>query len=442
MNLFAKIAFKNILNHWRQSLATIISISAAFLTLCMFQGYLFDVGRLLETISRHRLMLGDAIVEHKDFYTKEGRSEPWKFNIDSKAQFFLTNYLKASQDVDVSVRFLRSQGLMANSKTSLIFVGYGYDIPEGRKMRAERWGWNALYGKPLEDANNEAGIAVGQTMGRLLSCTPDHKRLVSSLVEPASLHPIDFHCDQDQTSVQLSATTVDGMVNAIDGDIVSFIDGGFKEMDSKLTYMSLANAQALLNTHDISFESILLKDEDQGPKFIQDLQKAADEQGLPLRVQSWKDHPIYGETYQRTMGILSIFRNFVVAIILTIATLSVLNTLVKVVKERTREIGTLRSLGFRNKEISFVFAYEAVGLAFIGSFMGAIISIVLSTVINHSGITYKAGMFVEASPLTVGIIPSIYLSAFVFLLILAIVSCLLALQTTLRRKISENLTHE
>ena len=121
------IALRNVVKHWRQSIASIISISAAFLTLTVFQGYLYDVRGLFETIYARRMMFGDVIVEHKELYSIAGRSEPWKYNLDLQTQKFLNQLIDDQGDkVENHVRFLKMPGMISNGRTTVIFAGYGY----------------------------------------------------------------------------------------------------------------------------------------------------------------------------------------------------------------------------------------------------------------------------------------------------------------------------
>ncbi len=437
-----KIAVRNVKKNWRQSIASVVSVSAAFFTLALFQGYLLDVENLFSPIYRHRTMFGDVLVEHRELYSPAGRSEPWNYLIDIKSQKFIQDFIDKNPElVTERVRFLKTSGLATNGKTSVIFAGVGYDLEEGHRVRGERWGWNALYGQTLEAAKNPSGIVVGQTMAKLFGCQPLAKRTVSSLVSSVEANKIGFSCEGEQTSLQLSGATQAGQLNAIDGEIVGFVDGGFKDIDGRYVNMSLENAQILTGTQGITYETFLLKSPGLAQKFIAKIQSEADTLKLPLYFQTWQVHPFYGDAYIRSMDLLALFRNFVVIIVLTIATLSVLNTLVKVVNERTREIGTLRSLGYQRLQISLIFVFEAAGLALLGNIAGVIASALISLLINHSGLVYKAGMFVEPAPLTVAIDFKIYFVSFCYLSFLAMLAAVVALRVTLKQKVAENLCY-
>ena len=78
-----------------------------------------------------------------------------------------------------------------------------------------------------------------------------------------------------------------------------------------------------------------------------------------------------GDAYKKTDQFLTVFRNFMSLILMGIAGLSVLNTMVRIVKERTREVGTWRSLGYTNRQLSAIFSVEALILGIVGSSLGA-----------------------------------------------------------------------
>jgi len=108
--------------------------------------------------------------------------------------------------------------------------------------------------------------------------------------------------------------------------------------------MPLTSAQQLMNTDKVSYVTILLKTIQRVPDMKTLFHDEVGSKFPQLRTVHWKNHPV-GEMYQKTLDLMSIFRNFVVVVIISITTSSVMNTAVKAIKERTREIGTLRSLG-------------------------------------------------------------------------------------------------
>lgn len=70
------------------------------------------------------------------------------------------------------------------------------------------------------------------------------------------------------------------------------------------------------------------------------------------------------------------------AISLLVAALGITNTMIMSISERTREIGIMKALGCRVRDIRALFLSEAGAIGLIGGLMGCIISFLTSVVIN------------------------------------------------------------
>jgi putative ABC transport system permease protein len=437
MKSLFKIALRNVFLHWRQSLAATISLAAGLISLVMFQGYMKDVQRIYQESFRSRMMWGDVVVENQGLRRAEGRAEPWKFAITPSEQQFIKKFAdQHSQEIDTFNRFLQISGVVTNGKSTTIFRGYGYDLAEGEKTRGQDWAWNALYGTPLKESHT---ALIGQSLGKILGCIPDKKVQVLNGGTGYKPEVRPFHCAQKD--IQLNISTPEGVLNALDLEVVGIVDALYKDIDDKFIVTSIADAQTLMNTPNLSYITIkLLKEGSFIDKIVDEFNKAAQAAGLEQRMLRWENH-IIGEMYVRTMNLLSIFRNFVVTIIVAIAGLSIFNTMMKLVKERTREIGTLRSIGFLPKQILFIFISEAVVLSFFGGLIGSLIAIIGTMALNALGIAYKAGVLVEPVPFQIMISPSLYVFSFIFLSILAAATTWLVCRSTINNSTAENLTY-
>ena len=439
MKTFARIAFRNVVKNWRHSLAAIISISAGFISIVIFQGYIIDVGHMYVVGFTNRAMYGDLLVENPELENKEGRLDPMSYFLDESGQLKLQTYLDKHRDqVKSRVRFLPASGMVSNGRNSLIFLALGYDVPEGLVTRADVWAWDALYGQPLHVAGDPNGVMLGQSLGHLLGCEPvkTGEQLVQNKGYKAEVRP--FHCAKDQ--VQLTATTESGQMNAIDLNVVGLLDGGYRDVDEKWMKTSIANTQMLLNTKKVRHVSILLNDGVDVAGFRSDLNSYFQGEGLPYRAVRWQDHP-FGEFYQKTMSFLNIFNVFIVVVIMTISGLSVFNTMIKIAKERTKEIGTMRSLGFTGRVVSLVFMFEALFLSGFGILIGAVSGLIFTALINHAGITYRAGLLSEPVLFKIAISFSSYLESLILLSVLSVVTSWIATRHIVRGQIAENLTY-
>jgi putative ABC transport system permease protein len=439
MKILAQIAFRNTLKNWRQSIAAIISISAGFLSLVLFQGYIADVNRMYEDGYNHRAMYGHLLIENPMLHTPEGRSRSEDYLMTQKQQDKVSQFLNKKSDlVQEKVRFLPVTGMVTNGRNSFIFVAMGYDIEAGARMRAPNWTWETLYGVPLHIRNDPQGVVLGQSLGFLLDCVPIKKEtnMVQNYGYIAEDRP--FQCRRD--SIQLSATTISGQLNAIDLNVTGLIDGGYKDIDEKWMKISIENAQTLLNTDQVRFVSVLLKDKSHLDQFVKEFNQFAKNENLPINAKKWFEHPI-ADLYNQIKSLLGIFQAFIVTVILTISSLSVLNTVVKSVKERTREIGTLRSIGFTGRQVEALFSMEAFYLSMIGVILGGLIAIVSTFSINQAQILYRAGLLSEPIVFRIGYDWFAYLLCTFLLGLLAIAASHLAVKSTVKASVSENLTH-
>ncbi len=422
---FFRMACLNVIMNLRHSLSALIAIGAGFVALVGFQSYIEDVDRIYQDTFRHRMMWGDLIIEKNGLSTLDGRSEPWRFYINETEQQFLNNFVEKHRSAIQSyVRFLSLSGMISSGRATSISGGYGYDVKEGAQVRGPVWEWNTLYGVPLQKFEKPRGLILGQGLGRILGCELKKvEHLYRSDVGGYFPEPRVFNCPTHQ--MQMSVTTDSGQFNALDFEISGFMDASYKDVDNRFISMDLNEAQTLLNTKGITYGVILLNENSRREEFRNILLQDSIRAGLDFKVDNWKEHRV-GDLYHRTKDLLNVFSRFVIIVILTIASLSIFNTMIKNVKERTREIGTLRSLGFKSKQIILMFGVEGFLLSLFGNLLGLVFILVVTFIINSMGIIYRAGMLAEPVPLRLAYSLQLYGLSFLILSLIAVLTCLLA----------------
>lgn len=433
----ARIAWRNVRKHWRHSLGAILSIVVGFVAIGLFEGYLTDLEGIQREWYIERGMTGHVIVEQRGRSTSEARTDPWQHTLDPAEQAAVDAFLaERAHDVAAYARVLFVGGLASTGRSGVVFGAWGLDIPGSTAVRGE-WAWNVTAGIPLHEAD-ENSVIVGNGLGALLGCTgPSPESALGRHGKPTGeRRPMD--CEQRR--VQLSATTEHGQLNIIDPTIVGLFDGGMKEVDNRWIHMPLALAQRLADTEVVSMYVVLLRDERQAPAFAAALEAAGASTGHELSATAWHDH-VFAEMYRRSSSILSIYRNLVVLIVVTIAGMSVLTTMLKAVNERVREIGTLRSIGFRRGHIVGLFAIESAMLASVSSIVGLVLTGVLIVAINAAGLSYNGGVAATPIPLTVSLVPSACIFALIFLSGIAILAALMPARRAARLSIPETLGH-
>ncbi|WP_298665554.1 ABC transporter permease, partial [uncultured Methanofollis sp.] len=106
--------------------------------------------------------------------------------------------------------------------------------------------------------------------------------------------------------------------------------------------------------------------------------KEAIEKSLNARKETVEIMDLRGliESINSIIGTVSLVVTGIAGISLVVAAVSIFNVMMMSVNERIREIGILKSIGVKRREISRMFLYEAAILGFIGSLIGGILSLI------------------------------------------------------------------
>ncbi len=437
--VFWKIAVRNVAKNWRHSLSALLSLSASFVSLVLFDGYISELKRMYDDSYKHRSMLGQLLIEKPGVHGKAGLAEPWKFAIFENEQLDIDAFFAENKElVKNRVRFVYFQGMVTNGNQSAIVMGRGYDVAAGERVRGANWSWNATYGLPLHKAGHDFAAMLGQGLSYKLGCTWNADRKFFSY--NGGYEPVERPFECPTKDLQISVMTSEGQLNALDLTASGLLDAGYRDIDDRYLQTSLETAQMLMNSKDLSLISVELQNPNDLGRFVDLFNEKFSAKYPELKIMTWKDHPM-GETYIKSMDLLFIFRNFMVVVILVISTLSVINTLIKIIKERSREIGTLRSIGFRSKQVVKMFIYETFLLSGIGTFAGFLIALFLTVFLNSLHIRYKAGMLSEPVLFKIEFTVMDYLNAALVLMAVSQAACLFSTRQELNKKVIENLNH-
>lgn len=434
----AKIAWRNVVRNWRHSLASSLAILAGFTAVSLFDGFLIDLVRVNEEGYSMRGMQGDILIQRKDAQFKL-IEDNFEYALTKSEQDVVEEILKADPDFDLRVRFLDVKGMVSNGVSNAIFVGGSTDVEEGQKMRGRLWEWNTVAGKPFHESPEENPVLVGTGLGKMMGCEANVD-ITNIMRREGGYIPAERTFNCERPSLQLSASTEAAQVNALDLKVIGIVDGGFREQDKYWVILPLPIAQKLLDTDKVTTISVRLKNKSNIPAFVQRVKSRLRDKGLDLDVIPWKEHQV-GAFMRGSMDITNTFRNLFMVIVVTICVLSISNTMMKAVTERTREIGSLRSFGFLQREIATMFAFEGSFLALLSCIFGVLVTIVASIAINFSGITYKAGLLSAPIFLTVALNPIVWLLNTLWLTTLAAGTAWLCSRKAAKMVIADAMRH-
>jgi putative ABC transport system permease protein len=183
----------------------------------------------------------------------------------------------------------------------------------------------------------------------------------------------------------LLASTIDGQANAVDADVVDIFNTGSAGTNDKYVLTTLGLAQSLMNTDSVERFIVLLDSAALTEKVKLDLSRRLPAEGFDIEIRTWQEMSSF---YTQVKGLFDMIFSFIASIVLVISAMSVANTMSMVVVECTREIGTLRALGLSNAGVVWLFAFEGLWIALLGSLLGLVVTLVAGCAINASGIGY------------------------------------------------------
>nr|WP_242393977.1 FtsX-like permease family protein [Anaeromyxobacter sp. SG63] len=132
-------------------------------------------------------------------------------------------------------------------------------------------------------------------------------------------------------------------------------------------------------------------DPDPQPYWIKLMQKVPSEDwtGQKLDVTTWEDE--MGQFRQFIFGVRALTWLLVV-VLMAVVIIGILNTLLIAIRERTREIGTLRAIGMQRRKVLWLFVLETLLLGLAGTGAGALLAAGVAGLVNLVGIAIPESM--------------------------------------------------
>ena len=341
-------AFRNVVRQYRRSLFGISAVAFGVVALLLAAGFIEWVfwatreGTIQTGLGHVHVM--------RPGYLDGGQADPWRFVLPQQ-----------SSEMEAISRFpavrtvaprLALNGLISHGESTVSFIGEGVD-PEAEREVSRLLPISA--GKNL-DSNAPKGIVIGRGLANNLGVKVDD-------------------------TVVLLANTPKGGINAIECTVLGLFTTASKAYDDSALRLPLPLAQKLLRTTGSHRWILVLEDTMQ-----------TEQTTLALREKFRDSHLVFvpwydmADFYNKMVGLLSKQIGVVELIIAIIIVLSISNTMMMNVLERTAEIGTCLAIGRNRRQILRQFIYEGLTIGLIGGLLGVTLGIVLATVISKIGI--------------------------------------------------------
>lgn len=405
---FIKLSFRNILKNQRRSFVTILAVALGFTAINVFSGYIHNVYNGLADQAIRGEGLGHLTLMKRGLL-REGKLEPEKFLLKAKEIEKITKLLLQDEVVGLVTPRLSVSGIVSNGKVSTIFIGEGMVPADTVVIRGD---FRADRGGLLDPARPTAAVFAADLADMLGLKQNDYAVLVTS--------------------------TVEGLTNALDVDVGEIYNTGNAGTNDKLLLLPFAFAQQLFDTHGADRLIVLLYDRAQTVAAQQRLTEKLRTAGFDLEIKTWQELSSF---YNQVKNLFDMIFAFIFAIVIVIVMMSIINTMSMAVMERTREIGTLRSLGMRRWDISWLFTIEGVLLVLLGGLVGVGVTIIVAFLVNQAEFSYIPPNNTDAVLLQVDIVPWVMIQAFVFLGLVAAIASLLPARRAARLVIVDAMGH-
>ncbi|MEN6293366.1 MAG: FtsX-like permease family protein [Methanobacterium sp.] len=332
-------------------------------------------------------------VAFKDFKAKKGRAAMciigvmacvMLIGVVNLVLFEMENGLKGDLGTVNGKLFFEKNGTSYPPVGSIITESLGKEVLD-RKVVDSQKSTLALFA-PLEESSSDNSFTPTVIVG----LTPGKEQ---AFIENTTINGTSSLVGQSSNAVILGSQTAK-KYNVTVGDTFKVKDNKFKvigimskvgsgwplTIDSSMI-MSLSHAQDISDRPDL-ISTVIIK-----PKAQYSAQDA--ENNLQ---DAYPKYSIYSEndtqkTIDNNLSQIKIFMNMISLFIFIVSMILIMNVMMMSVKEKTREIGTMRAIGTKRRSIMALIIYESLILSVIG---GAIGILLMSPVYDILGILMGA----------------------------------------------------
>lgn len=421
MSLLWRLAFRNIFRNQRRTLATVFTVCFGYVGLVLTGGYIIYVEKSIRALTVYVNHGGNIVIYKKDgldhFFAK-----PKSFVINPEMLTQMTSVFdRFPEQIERVGSYLTGMGLLSNGSrsTPVLIRGIEPDVDSFVK------------GHPfVKEYNSDFAQSDGtQEFSEFVKRNAETISITEGLGELLGRRAPFDQLPENQRDVQLAAKSFLGDFNAINGVLGPRHSTGFPYLEDLSVIMPLRALQSLLLTDGVSSVALFLRENVSTSSFIETLRKEFLKSGILVDLYAFSGDDV-GMFYSGTMGFLFAIGGFFFVLILGAVILSVVNTITIGIIERTKEIGTLRAIGFNPRELSELFLKENLIISVFCVGMGILFSQFIAAVINHSGIRFRPTGVAKDVPFMV--LPETWMSVLVAIPVV-ILTCVTAYFVAFRK---------
>jgi len=159
--------------------------------------------------------------------------------------------------------------------------------------------------------------------------------------------------------------------------------GGFRSNVDAQIYVTKRDAVTIFDTDDISTIFVRVRDIGEAEAIADEIEEQIDDNH---KLDDFTSAMAMGgaiEDLESIFGVLELFLLVIASISLIVAALGIMNTTLMSVMERTHEIGVMKAIGAKNRNILFLFLMDAGVVSGLGGVLGCIVGVITAKVISY-----------------------------------------------------------
>ncbi|MFT3847181.1 MAG: ABC transporter permease [Propionivibrio sp.] len=342
------LAFRNLYRQPRRTSLALLAVVFGVIALVLAGGFI-EWGLWFGRDSTIHSQLGHLQIVRNGYF-ENGIADPFNYLLPDKSKEL--DRIKALEAVEAVGPRLSLSGLISLGESTISFIGDGVD-PEAEI--------NLSRSLTIRDGQSlSSGDAKGIILGQGLAAN------------------LGAHVGD---SIVLLATTARGTTNAVEVHVRGIFSTVTKAYDDAALRMPIEIARKLLRVEGAHAWVVLLKETDLTSSVAEEIRMTSTKENYQVR--EWRD---MADFYNKTETLLVKQFGVVKVIIGLIIVLSISNTMMMAVLERTGEIGTIMALGVRRRGVLQLFLAEGVVIGLTGAALGLAAGYVLAGIISYIGI--------------------------------------------------------
>lgn len=400
----AAMSLRNLLRQPRRSAIAIGAVGAGIVALMLAGGFIEWIYHDFRE-STIRAHLGHLQIVRPGWHDA-GHSDPFRYLLPPGDR--IPSEISRERGVRVVAPRLFFSGLAAHGDTTLSFIGEGGSPAAESELSRSL---TIVEGRALREGERD-GVLFGLGLARNLGVKVGDR-------------------------VTLLVTTASGGTNGADVEVRGTFRTVTKAYDDAALRVSIDTARSLLRVNGAHAYVALLDDTARTSEAAKSLEARLVQD--KLQVVRWFE---LADFYNRTVELFDKQVTVVRVIIAAIILLSITNTMMMVVMERTGEIGTSLALGVSRKRVLGSLVFEGGLLGLVGGCIGLVIGYVLAAYFSHVGIPMPPPPGMEHGFVgEILITPSLAAGSFAIAVVTAIVASLYPSWRASRLPIVDALRH-